>query len=75
MLTLYPDSMFIGAFIGWLAAWYCKDLYDHPRKKRKNKKVEPETFKFNHFKNNRFQQYNTKLLFRKGSGNYELDFG
>lgn len=55
MLTLYPDSMFIGAFIGWLAAWYCKDLYDHPRKNRKNKKVEPETFKFNHFKNNRFQ--------------------
>ena len=55
MLTLYPDSMFIGAFIGWLAAWYCTDLYDHPRKNRKNKKVEPETFKFNHFKNNRFQ--------------------
>ena len=74
MLTLYPDSMFVGAFIGWVSAWFCKDLYDHPRKKRKNKKVEPGTHKFNPYKNNHFQQYNTKALVRKGSGNYELDF-
>lgn len=54
MLTLYPDSMLVGAFIGWLAAWYCKDLYDHPRKKEQKKKVEPKAFKFNRFKNNHF---------------------
>lgn len=54
MLTLYPDSIFVGVFIGWLAAWYCKDLYDHPRKKGQKKKAEPDTHKFNHFKNNHF---------------------
>jgi len=55
MLTLYPDSIFVGVFIGWVSAWFCKDLYDHPRKKRKRKKVEPEILKFNRFKNNHFQ--------------------
>ena len=51
MLTLYPISILVGVFIGWLAAWYCKDLYDHPQKR---KKAEPGTHKFNQFKNNRY---------------------
>lgn len=54
MLTLYLDSIFVGAFIGWVSAWFCKDLYDHPKKKEQKKKVEPKAFKFNQFKNNRF---------------------
>lgn len=51
MLTLYPISILVGVFIGWLAAWYCKDLYDHPKKR---KKAEPDTHKFNRFKYNRY---------------------
>lgn len=39
MLTLYPDSIFVGVFIGWVSAWFCKDLYDHPRKKEKTKRL------------------------------------
>ena len=54
MLTLYPISILVGVFIGWLAAWYCKDLYDHPKKKEQKKKAEPDTHKFNQFKNNRY---------------------
>lgn len=54
MLTLYPISILVGVYIGWLSAWYCKDLYDHPKKKEQKKKAEPDTHKFNQFKHNRY---------------------
>ena len=44
----------ISVSVGWLAAWYCKDLYDQPKKKEQKKKAEPGTHKFNQFKNNRY---------------------
>ena len=53
MLTLYSISILVGVFIGWLAAWYCKDLYYHPKKKEQKKKAEPDIHKFNQFKHNR----------------------
>lgn len=37
----------ISISVGWLAAWYCKDLYEQPKKRKQCKKD-------NLFKNNKF---------------------
>lgn len=37
----------ISISVGWLAAWYCKDLYEQPKKHKQCKKD-------NLFKNNKF---------------------